>query len=103
MWSNIAIIKDIDITVVCWAAFHMLSGWTIRWNCIKLQGHERARHYGPCLLPCLLRVRWERSAVVQHKDGMISEELQDSSSRHESCGNAVKECFSIYSTIASVQ
>ena len=71
-------------------------------NCIKLQGQERARHYGPCLLPCLLRVRWERSAVVQHKDGMISEEPQDSS-RDESCGKAVKECFIIYSTIVSVQ
>lgn len=26
MRSNIAMIKDIDITVVCWTAFHMLSG-----------------------------------------------------------------------------
>ena len=26
MGSNIAMIKDIDITVVCWTAFHMLSG-----------------------------------------------------------------------------
>ena len=26
-------------------------------NFIKLQGRERARRYGPCVLPCLLRVR----------------------------------------------